>query len=296
MIQLLKYFLFLFWLGCMLMCSMFLFTRGFLLNREVLHYHSSCKSFSSLGFCDIMFNTTLKNQINGEHILECTEENVLSKQLNSKLDSSQYCFNNNIKVIVLLIDALRFDFVSFNESLPENEIPHFKNKLTIINELLTDSPSQGRLFKFIADPPTTTMQRLNGLTTGSLPTFIDIGSNFDTSEVNEDNLIDQLVKAKKRITFMGDETLTFMYPGRFKREFPYPSFNVWDLDTVDTNVKAKLLPELKNNDWDIIFAHFLGVDHCGHRYGPNHSEMKRKLLEMNDVVRYVVMWAYYALG
>lgn len=46
--------------------------------------------------------------------------------------------------------------------------------------------------KFVADAPTTTLQRLKGITTGSLPTFIDVGSNFATSEINEDNFIDQV--------------------------------------------------------------------------------------------------------
>lgn len=39
--------------------------------------------------------------------------------------------------------------------------------------------------------------------------------------------------------------------------------------------------------WDLIIAHFLGVDHCGHRYGPLHSEMSRKLQEMNEVIRLI---------
>ena len=30
---------------------------------------------------------------------------------------------------------------------------------------------------------------------------------------------------------------------------------------------------------------YSGVDHCGHRYGPSHLEMKRKLNQMNDVIR-----------
>jgi len=33
--------------------------------------------------------------------------------------------------------------------------------------------------------------------------------------------------------------------------------------------------------WDIVIAHFLGVDHCGHRYGPNHPEMTRKVCAAN---------------
>jgi phosphatidylinositol glycan class O len=44
--------------------------------------------------------------------------------------------------------------------------------------------------------------------------------------------------------------------------------------------------EIRKKDWSLLIAHFLGVDHCGHRYGPYHSEMTRKLNEMNDMIRY----------
>lgn len=64
--------------------------------------------------------------------------------------------------------------------------------MPIFNELLTNYPNNSRFFQFIADAPTTTMQRLKGMTTGSLPTFIDVGSNFATPEINEDNIIDQV--------------------------------------------------------------------------------------------------------
>lgn len=35
----------------------------------------------------------------------------------------------------------------------------------------------------------------------------------------------------------------------------------------------------------LIFLCTLGVDHCGHRYGPLHMEMKRKLNQMDEVIR-----------
>jgi predicted AlkP superfamily pyrophosphatase or phosphodiesterase len=37
-------------------------------------------------------------------------------------------------------------------------------------------------------------------------------------------------------------------------------------------------------EWDVLVTHFLGVDHAGHKYGPNHAEMGRKLTEMNAVI------------
>lgn len=67
----------------------------------------------------------------------------------------------------------------------------------------------------------------------------------------------------------------------------YPSFNVMDLHTVDEGVLSHLDEELQRDDWDIMIGHFLGVDHCGHRYGPNHPEMAAKLRQMNDVIKYV---------
>ena len=42
------------------------------------------------------------------------------------------------------------------------------------------------------------------------------------------------------------------------------------------------------HNWDIFIGHFLGVDHAGHKFGPNHSEMRRKLTEMNKVIKKTV--------
>lgn len=48
----------------------------------------------------------------------------------------------------------------------------------------------------------------------------------------------------------------------------------------------KLLPgEMRSHDWDLMIAHFLGVDHCGHKHGPMHREMGRKLSEMNRLIK-----------
>jgi len=66
---------------------------------------------------------------------------------------------------------------------------------------------------------------------------------------------------------------------------PFPSFEVYDLETVDNGVIKHLFPL---PDADFTIAHFLGVDHAGHRYGPNHPEMARKLRQMNGIVERVI--------
>lgn len=104
--------------------------------------------------------------------------------------TANLCLPKKSKVVILVIDALKYEFGLYNPDL-DNPLP-FENRINIFNELLTAQPDHSRLLKFRADPPTTTLQRLKGLTTGSLPTFIDIGSNFATPEINEDNIIDQV--------------------------------------------------------------------------------------------------------
>ena len=84
-----------------------------------------------------------------------------------------------------------------------------------------------------------------------MPTFIDFKDNFGAAgggggsgsssrspdEVDEDNLISQLVSSGRRVVFMGDDTWARLYPGKFERAYPFPSFNVRDLDTVDDGVE-----------------------------------------------------------
>ena len=249
------YFIFLCWTVLLTVIGTLLFTKGFLLKRLVVNKNSSCT-----------VNFTSKSE-------QGHQECWMPAKFN--------------KTVVIIIDALRYDFATYNvTSADTNEEFPYQNKLKIFHELLDQKPQNSRLLKFVADPPTTTMQRLKGLTTGSLPTFVDVGSNFHSSEITEDNWIDQLLSQSKEIVFMGDDTWLSLFPNRFKREYAFPSFNVQDLDTVDNGVIEHLLPEIKNRDWDVLIAHFLGVDHCGHRYGPNHREMTRKLEQMDKVIRY----------
>ena len=65
------------------------------------------------------------------------------------------------------------------------------------------------------------MQRLKALTTGSLPTFIDIGSNFNSYEVTEDSLLYQMRTNGRNVTFIGDDTWLGLYGSLLPRVFDY---------------------------------------------------------------------------
>jgi phosphatidylinositol glycan class O len=48
----------------------------------------------------------------------------------------------------------------------KEEERHYQNKLPILNYLLEKERHNSLLYSFRADPPTVTMQRIKGLTTG----------------------------------------------------------------------------------------------------------------------------------
>ncbi|EDO47657.1 predicted protein [Nematostella vectensis] len=258
-------------LSALFVASVLLFARGFLLKRIVIDEKTSCEA---------SFNGSLTNW---DHFTTERDPNQMSPPPHGCWVRARYK-----KAVILVIDALRYDFVHFEDNVEENKTLSYQNKLTSIHKVLKSEPNRAWLYRFKADPPTTTMQRLKGLTTGSLPTFVDAGSNFATYDIKEDNIIRKLVEHGKKITFMGDDTWTDLFPDAFHKSYPFPSFNVKDLHTVDNGVIKHLIPELRQKDWDVLIGHFLGVDHCGHRYGPYHAAMADKLRQMDKVIRSVM--------
>ncbi|KAL9559414.1 hypothetical protein MBANPS3_000429 [Mucor bainieri] len=195
------------------------------------------------------------------------------------------------RTLIVLIDALRFDFAMdapanrTAEQQQQQQQQHYRSQFPILQQLAQEQPASSLLYQFRADPPTTTMQRIKGLMTGSLPTFIDAGSNFASSAVNEDHLLRHL-SSSKTVYFLGDDTWVHLFPESFVKErtFDSDSFKMLDLDSVDDAILARLWGVLDTDDWEVTIAHFLGVDHCGHTYGPSDPSMARKLRQMNGIV------------
>jgi phosphatidylinositol glycan class O len=74
------------------------------------------------------------------------------------------------KTLMVLVDALRFDFINYDPAL--KNAPHFRNKVPIIHEMLMNKPNNSLLFKGLADAPTTTLQRLIAIMTGTVFIFL----------------------------------------------------------------------------------------------------------------------------
>ncbi|XP_060169924.1 uncharacterized protein LOC132600639 [Lycium barbarum] len=243
--------------------AILVFTRGFLLTRTELSQYSHCS--------DILQSPCLS-----------------PSQDDQMVNHSKGCWTKPAvdRIVIIVLDALRYDFVApstfFEEKKP------WMDRLQVLHKLASQPGSFAKIFKAIADPPTTSLQRLKGLTTGGLPTFIDVGNSFGAPAIIEDNLIYQMAKNGKRVVMMGDDTWVQLFPDHFNISHPFPSFNVKDLDTVDNGCIEHLFPYLYKEDWDVLIAHFLGVDHAGHIFGVDSAEMIEKLDQYNGILEKVV--------
>lgn len=56
---------------------------------------------------------------------------------------------------------------------------------------------------------------------------------------------------------------------------------------MDNNVTRNVPGELERDDWDAMILHYLGLDHIGHKSGPNSSNMIPKQKEMDGIVEQI---------
>ncbi|KAF9941236.1 major facilitator super transporter protein [Modicella reniformis] len=200
------------------------------------------------------------------------------------------------KVVLMLIDALRSDFLYGNES-------DF-----LFMQSLIDS-HRAIPFTALASAPTVTLPRLKALTTGTVPGFLDAILNIAESDQsstlgNQDNWVVQLARSpslrgntkkanetgvedetieRRNIGFFGDDTWIKLFPGLFFRTDGTSSFFAMDTVEVDNNVTRHVAPELAKDDWDGLIFHYLGLDHVGHSGGPKSALMRPKQAEMDGV-------------
>ena len=148
------------WLYVLFTCALLLFSKGFLLKRIVISNISECQSNHWL----------INNLWNGIHAPIQAPIRIDHNKKDSESQKRQACSIQMRpkfqKAILVVIDGLRYDFLTYKPELDLKEVLPFENKMVKLHNLLQEQPFNGKLFKFEADPPTTTMQRIKGITTG----------------------------------------------------------------------------------------------------------------------------------
>lgn len=168
----------------------------------------------------------------------------------------------------MVIDALRTDFVQ-------------PDSMKYISKMLNSS--EACLLHMNVHSPTVTMPRIKGMTTGTIPNFVDVLLNFGSHELSVDSFVHQMYERGK-IVFLGDDTWTKLFPIQFHRQLENrDSLFVNDFYQGDKNITKRLHAELKHADWELLILHYLGLDHIGHVEGPYSNKVPGKLQEMDNV-------------
>ncbi|KAI0127610.1 alkaline-phosphatase-like protein [Xylariales sp. AK1849] len=182
------------------------------------------------------------------------------------------------RLVFMVVDALRSDFV-FTEG----------SGFEFTQSLIRDGVAMP--FTAHATSPTVTMPRLKAITTGSIPSFLDVILNLDEADsssnlASQDTWLAQM-KAKEtgNLVMYGDDTWLKLFPSTFDRADGTSSFFVSDFTEVDNNVTRHIDDELRQDDWNTMVLHYLGLDHIGHKAGPRSPNMVPKQREMDDIVR-----------
>ncbi|GCB28045.1 GPI ethanolamine phosphate transferase 2 [Aspergillus awamori] len=185
------------------------------------------------------------------------------------------------KVIFMVVDALRSDFVYSN-----------KSGFLFTQSLIRSGAALP--FTAYASSPTVTMPRLKAITTGSIPSFLDVILNIAESDTSstlayQDTWLAQLKANGGQLVMYGDDTWLKLFPGMFERADGTTSFFVSDFIEVDNNVTRHVSTELLRDDWSAFIMHYLGLDHIGHKAGPQSPYMTTKQQEMDSVVANIYM-------
>ncbi|KAK1750710.1 GPI ethanolamine phosphate transferase 2 [Echria macrotheca] len=182
------------------------------------------------------------------------------------------------RLVFMVIDALRSDFVYSPNSGFE-----------YVQSLIRDGVAIP--FTAHATSPTVTMPRLKAITTGSIPSFLDVVLNLDEGDesstlASQDTWLAQMkAKGTGKLVMYGDDTWLKLFPGTFDRADGTTSFFVSDFTEVDNNVTRHIADELRRDDWNTMVLHYLGLDHIGHKGGPRSTHMIPKQREMDGIVK-----------
>ncbi|CAH0713229.1 unnamed protein product, partial [Brenthis ino] len=200
-------------------------------------------------------------------------------------------------VILMVIDGLRYDFVS-EENMP------------FTGQLLKDKLAC--IYVCVAEPPTVTMPKIKSperkkekaqwrrtinfwrdifaMMTGTVSTFADVALNFGAPAVTGDSVLRVAKSIGKKSILYGDDTWLRLFPGLWAEADGTTSFFVTDYTEVDTNVTRHLNKTLTPDEnrkpiFDFLVLHYLGLDHIGHLEGAKSPKIKPKLLEMDEVIK-----------
>ena len=138
--------------------GLYLFTRGFFLMRIELGVNSTCDDTLPL------FPSTSSPFLRSKSM---KIDSASTSTTSSSSSKSKSCWTPPVydRLVFVVIDALRYDFADPRYTLiSSNRNSDYQGHMPLLGKRLNSSRSRSRLYRFEADAPTVTMQRLKALT------------------------------------------------------------------------------------------------------------------------------------
>jgi len=198
------------------------------------------------------------------------------------IDESTKWFEPKSKVIMLVFDGLRFDYLFEDPSIPEKQ--SFKQeKSHVFPEILAKSPEKVVICRAYADTPTLTVQRVPSLVTGSLPPKANTLLAFGALPLHEDSVIKQAHLAGRKPYFSGDPLWNEFFPEDLITTTETRSFDIKDERPDDESI-GFLQSTIKKDDFNLVIAHLMSVDHVSHAHGLASPKMSEAIKVMDKVI------------
>jgi len=204
----------------------------------------------------------------GKKLPESSQTNLLDK-------SESQWFERRGKVVMLLVDALRFDYLLNGESTESNKrLPD--HKLKRLNNKIAENPEKFVVIRARADAPTMTVNRIPCIATGNIPPKLALLQALEASKSVEDSFLRQLKVLNRTSYFTGDPLWVQYFPEEFTETQAALGFNI-----KDQNVDSNPIPFLKNkiieNNFDFLLGHLLAIDHMGHAHGLSSPKVQKQI-------------------
>jgi len=224
-----------------------------------------------------MFGTAI--MFYGLFVTDLHIPDVSSQNLLTKTDASW--FKPKTKVIILLVDALRYDYFHYDESIVGKEQYPYQNKFAKTHNIFKTNPENSVIIKTYSDSPTWTPLRVRCIGTGNIPPYMQLMQSLRAPRAIEDSIFKELKKAGKKGYATGDPVWQEIFEGDIIDEYRSESFDLRDADS-DKMVSNTILNAIERNNFDLLVGHRLGVDHMGHWYNSDLEPRIGDHLTLND--------------
>ncbi len=241
-------------------------SKAFLLGTIAFAFFSIYALFYSLYMTQLKFHET-------------SSTNLLTQ------DNSTW-FQPKVKVVMVIIDALRFDYLLNYENIDHDPALQV-NKFERFNKAYFKYPNRFVVFRARADVPTMTVLRVPCLMTGNVPRLGSVLTAFGALPAEEDSIPRQLYIQNKKTYYAGDPILKEYFPKYLESDYQLGkagSFNVLDRNA-DKPTHEAINNALAKNEFDFLGTHFLRLDHMGHSSGLASPQVLHAIQEID---RYLI--------